>query len=224
MPLVAGQDQEGESWRRWKEEGPEERAIDLCIFQIYTGWHWNVYSIVFRHFKWFQHMKQHHDSIGASSRESPDFRHLHQEKKRKKSESPGGTRKRKSKWGPDTASTLALFRLKIRAKSWAYVRVEVMTHLNLEIWSDDWKFMKERIIVIPSLAHTEMLMLQILWYWVTCAKGGFSMSAMPGGRSGLLPAAEADELMLGPQKYFFQLCVGEEQTCTSCWISAFRMF
>eukprot|EP00913_Durusdinium_trenchii_P027807 g26074.t1 len=55
-----------------------------------------------------------------------------QDKKRKKSESPGGTRKRKSKWGPDT--------------------------------------------------------------------GGFSMSAMPGGRSGLLPAAEADELMPQPQR------------------------
>lgn len=48
-------------------------------------------------------------------------------KKRKGSESPGGTRKRKSKWGPDT--------------------------------------------------------------------GGFSMTAIPGGRSGLLPAAEADEAM-----------------------------
>lgn len=36
MPLVAGQDQEGESWWRWKEEGPEETAIDLCIFQVYT--------------------------------------------------------------------------------------------------------------------------------------------------------------------------------------------
>ena len=78
-------------------------------------------------------MKQHHDSLGTSSRESPDFRHLHQEKKRKKSESPGGTRKRKSKWGPDTVSTLALFRLRIRSKTSACIMVEVMTHLNLEI-------------------------------------------------------------------------------------------
>ena len=31
-------------------------------------------------------------------------------------------------------------------------------------------------------------------------QGGFSMSAMPGGRSGLLPAAEADELMPQPQR------------------------
>ncbi len=37
------------------------------------------------------------------------------------------------------------------------------------------------------------------------------MSAMPGGRSGLLPAAEADELMLGPQRCFLQLCAGEGQ-------------
>eukprot|EP00434_Breviolum_minutum_P031358 symbB.v1.2.027729.t1/scaffold2866.1/size70932/5 len=60
-------------------------------------------------------------------KEKADGDEKKKEKKRKKSESPGGTRKRKSKWGPDT--------------------------------------------------------------------GGFSMSAMPGGRSGLLPAAEADELM-----------------------------
>jgi len=60
-------------------------------------------------------------------KEKADGDEKKKDKKRKKSESPGGTRKRKSKWGPDT--------------------------------------------------------------------GGFSMSAMPGGRSGLLPAAEADELM-----------------------------
>ena len=97
-------------------------------------------SIVSRHFKWFQGMKQHHDSLGTSSRESgpfsPNGLRFHQDKKRKKSESPGGTRKRKSKWGPDTASTSALFRLKIRSATSAYVKVEVMTHLNLEILSD----------------------------------------------------------------------------------------
>ncbi|OLQ04445.1 hypothetical protein AK812_SmicGene12472 [Symbiodinium microadriaticum] len=95
-----------------KGESKRERSFSAIIVS-YQDWPW--------------YNKKDADDKIKKEKGDGEGKEKKDKKKRKGSESPGGTRKRKSKWGPDT--------------------------------------------------------------------GGFSMTAIPGGRSGLLPAAEADEAM-----------------------------